>query len=166
MAEIDESSLDFRGIGSVRRGCVLELLAASYRGWAQRAAHLSRWREEDRTFFDHPDTVGACAVFTFLGDELVGLVSWDPRPFPTVVIAHNCVVPARRGRGIGKRQLLHALDRLRGRGFGEAVVTTGASAFFLPARRMYLACGFQPDPAGAVGDGQAAFRIDLQAKEP
>ena len=155
-------ALERRGVHNVHRGTVLELLKESYADWPDARDHLDDWRSADRDFFDNPDTIGACAVFTFQAGELVGLASWDPRNFPTAVIGHNCVRPARRGRGIGEAQLRHVLKMLADKHFRRATVTTGDSDFFAPARRMYLASGFQQVSAEPGQDaGTLTYSMDL-----
>jgi GNAT superfamily N-acetyltransferase len=157
--------LDFRPIASVAPGTTFQLLIESYEGWSGRDEHMENWRIADHDFFSNPDTVGECALFTFLADEAIEFVSWDPRRFPTAVIGHNCVRPSFRGRGIGKAQLRNLLRILRNRSFREATVTTGPCRFFEPARRMYLACGFEPVPtASASGDPTTMdYRVDLRS---
>lgn len=155
-------ALEFRGIHSVPRGTVLALLKESYADWPDARGHLDDWRSADRDFFDNPDTIGACAVFTFQAGELVGMVSWDPRQFPTAAIGHNCVRPARQGRGIGKSQLRNVLTILADKHFRRATVTTGDTDFFAPARRMYLACRFQEMSAKPrQAPGTVAYSLDL-----
>ena len=58
-------------------------------------------------------------------------------------IGHNCVLPEFQRRGFGKRQVLEVLRRLQEKGVRKACVSTGEDPFFLPAQRMYLACGFR-----------------------
>lgn len=156
--------LDFRPIESVVRGTIFQLLSESYEAWAERDEHVEKWRSADKDFFDNPHTVGACVIFTFLGDEAIGFVSWDPRQFPTAAIGHNCVRPSFRGRGIGAAQLRNLLRVLRNQSFREAIVATGAANFFVPARRMYLACGFQVVPTASVSGAPTTigYRLDLR----
>lgn len=135
--------IEFCGIDSAPRGTIFRLLTESYNGWPDRESKLDVWRSTDRDFFDNPNTIGACVIFTLQADQIVGFVSWDPRQFPTAVIGNNCVLPTCRNRGIGKRQLVHALEALAAKGFHRATVTTGDSDFFAPARRMYTSCGFE-----------------------
>jgi GNAT superfamily N-acetyltransferase len=156
----EPGAIEFRGIASVVRGSVFELLAESYEGWSDREESLEGWRRADRDLFDHPDVIGACAVFTFLEGELVGFVSWDPREFPTAVIGHNCVRPACRGRGIGAAQLRFALGLLAGKQFLRATVRTGDSDFFAPARRMYASCGFREVGRASAAPGQTMGTVD------
>lgn len=66
----------------------------------------------------------------------------------------NCIVSEFRGRGYGTQQILETLNRLRGLEIKRTIVSTSEHPFFLPARKMYLSCGFEeskrymggPDP--------------------
>ena len=102
------------------------------------------WARVDRETFENPDTIGASTVITCLDGEPIGMVNWDPRGFPeVVVIGHNCIIPAHRGHQYGQEQIAQVLRRLARRGFQKAAVSTVAHPFFAPAQRMYEACGFR-----------------------
>ena len=118
-----------------------------------------RWEQFDREAFANPGTVGACVFLSWLGDELVGFGSYDPRQRPVYgIVGHNCVLPEFRGKGLGKRQIREILRRFRSMGMQAARVSTNDHALFLPAQRMYIACGFREtgrrpwpgDPSQAV----------------
>ena len=47
-----------------------------------------------------------------------------------------------RGRGLGRRMLVHILDVAKGRGYTDLWLETGSMDAFLPARQLYLAHGF------------------------
>lgn len=51
-----------------------------------------------------------------------------------------------RGRGIGKRMLQHILDTARQRGYTRLSLETGSMPFFVPARSLYEAFGFEYCP--------------------
>ncbi len=96
----------------------------------------------------------------------IGLGTWDPRQGPAVgIVGHNCVIPDYQGQGIGRRQVQEILRRFRQRGFARAAVTTSEHPFFVPAQRMYAACGFTlvgrrsggPDPRYGVLDFALPF---------
>ncbi len=148
-------TLDFAPLITLSPGSIETMLRAAYQGWARFDDYASDWKRYDHEVFSSPDTVGAGGSVTFLNGRPVGFVSWDPRNQPAfVVIGHNCILPQFRGSGIGKRQLLHALAHLTGKGFETARVSTGRDAFFEPARRMYMACGFierHPPDCGSEG---------------
>lgn len=115
------------------------------------------WAAYDRDILQFPATVGACGFVTCLDGEPVGFASWDPREFPAYgVIGHNCILPAFRGNGYGVAQIRRVLDILRGRGFQQARVTTGDHSFFVPAQRMYEACGFR-ETGRSSADAHSAF---------
>ena len=147
-------------------GTILSLLLRSYAALVEaepkcRGRVEPKWAEFDREIFAHPDTIGSCVFLSRADDELVGFGSYDPRQKPAFgIVGHNCVLPEFRGRGYGAAQVLEILRRFRELGIRKARVTTGAHPFFLPARRMYAACGFREtgrrpwdlDPAQAVID--------------
>ncbi len=102
-------------------------------------------RQFDLEMTRYPDTAGSCAFVTCLDSELAGMGSYDPRPAPErALVGWNCVVPEHQGKGIGKAQIQEILRLFRARGVRKACVTTGKEDFFVPARRMYEACGFTP----------------------
>jgi len=69
--------------------------------------------------------------------------SYDPRQGPERgIIGYNCVVPEHQRKGIGCLQIQEILRIFRDKGFAKACVTTGDDDFFVPAQRMYEACGF------------------------
>ncbi len=150
----DGSKLTFEAVRGYERGLVERLLTESYAALmaelnAQQARHFD-WREFDRDVFDRPDTVGACTFITCLDGEVVGLGSFDHRPRPRKsgqrpergIVGHNCILPAYGRKGFGKRQLQEIVARLGASGVRTVVATTGEHAFFLPAQKMYMACGF------------------------
>lgn len=133
------------------------------------AALRCGWQEFDREAHLHAETVGRCGFLTFVGDELAGFGSWDPRGRPEIArIGHHCVRPAWQGRGCGQRQLQEILARLRARGFAAAEARTGAQPFFAPARRLYERCGFTLiRPAAATlgaEQGTLIYRVELEGR--
>lgn len=127
-------------ISSLLHESYAELVASEPALWESEKAN---WEESDRAVFDHPDTVGACTYLSWRESELVGFFSFDPRPAPAYgVIGHNCILPAYRGRGFGKEQIDEVLRRFRQMGIRNARVSTNDHPFFVPAQRMYTACGF------------------------
>jgi GNAT superfamily N-acetyltransferase len=139
---------EFAALGDEKPGTIAGLLRASYADlfkldprWEPEGAN---WDEYDREVFAHPGTVGACLFLTRLGGRVVGFASWDPRQRPACgVIGHNCILPQFRGRGLGRRQIEEVLDRFEGLRIQTARVSTNAHPFFIPAQRMYAACGFR-----------------------
>ena len=141
--------IEFNCFRLYQRGLLLELLNQSYGPYftydpACRLPWKRAWREFDREVFDHPDTVGACGFITCYLGEIAGFASWDPGQHPDCgIIGHNCVLPAFRGKSLGKQQIEEVLRIFRQKGFRKARVITGAHPFFTPAQRMYQACGFR-----------------------
>jgi GNAT superfamily N-acetyltransferase len=140
-------TLSFKGLCEAPRGTVLSLLLRCYAPWASADPSLYRdwersWREYDDEIHSYPDTIARAGFLSCVGETVIGFGSWDPRPFPTARIGHNCVLPTFRGQGYGTTQLKHLATVLRAAGFTRAVVQTGELDFFAPARAMYERCGF------------------------
>jgi GNAT superfamily N-acetyltransferase len=130
------------------RGIIAHLLKESYRElvlsnprlWRQEEA---KWDEFDEEVFLYPDSVGNCVFLTLLERRIIGFGSYDPRHKPEYgIIGHNCILPKFRGKGYGKRQLLEILRRFQSIGIKTAKASTNSHPFFIPARRMYMSCGF------------------------
>lgn len=127
-------------IASMLRRSYADLLAIDPEHWMP---EVEKWEQFDNEVFEHPDTVGACVILSWAGDRLAGFASYDPRQRPDVgIVGHNCVLPEFRGNGFGTRQIQEIVSRFRIMGIVLARASTGESAFFAPARRMYVACGF------------------------
>jgi GNAT superfamily N-acetyltransferase len=139
---------EFISLEGQRPGILGRLLGSSYR---ELLAAEPRWQAEqaywdayDREAFENPTTVGACLFLTHGQGCIVGFASWDPRPGPGHgVVGHNCILPEFRGQGLGKAQVLEVLRRFQALGIRKAKVATCDHPFFVPAQRMYLACGFR-----------------------
>ena len=140
-------------------GTVFDLLK---RTWAPL---WNRKLEENIRNFDsdvtkYPDSVGACTVVTCLGPEPVGIASYDPRQRPERgLIGWNCVVPEHQGKGIGKAQIQEILSIFRSKAIRKACVTTTDEDFFVPAQRMYEACGFAK--VRKTEDNNIEYELDL-----
>jgi GNAT superfamily N-acetyltransferase len=141
-------NLRFTSPPEYKRGIIADVLKESYRElvlsnpglWGQEE---TKWDEFDKEIFEYPDSIGHCVFLTLLGEQIVGFGSYDPRHRPDFgIVGHNCILPEFRGRGHGKQQLLEILRRLQSLGIKSAKASTGSRAFFIPARRMYLSCGF------------------------
>jgi GNAT superfamily N-acetyltransferase len=130
-------------------GVIASVLKRSYDHLAESdpkhwGPEVMKWEDFDREVFKHPDTIGSCVFLSWSGDQLVGFGSYDPRQKPALgVVGHNCILPEFRGRGFGKKQIREILRRFQTQGIRRAKVSTGAHPFFVPAQRMYTACGFQ-----------------------
>ncbi|MGD8561049.1 MAG: GNAT family N-acetyltransferase [Desulfarculaceae bacterium] len=130
------------------RGTIARVLNQSYAGLVQAEPDLwepekKNWEEFDQEVFDSPQTVGACTFLSWCGQDIAGLFSFDPRLRPTYgVIGHNCILPEYRNQGFGKQQIAEILAHFRRLGISQARVSTNDHPFFVPAQRMYTACGF------------------------
>ncbi len=144
----EKPELTFESLSKHRPALIEQLLTESYAdipGTEQdRQKYQRQWRRADRDAFESPETIGRCTFITCLNAEPIGMGSFDPRQGPAAgIIGQNCILPAYRGRGFGKRQVEEILRRMQSLGIRKAVVTTGNHSFFLPAQKMYLACGFR-----------------------
>lgn len=165
------SQIDFTPVTAHKPGTIAWMLARSYEtaiadGVAAPIVPSAKWPAIDKQVFECADTIGRCVFVTCVDGRPVGFASWDPRGGPgRGVIGHNCVLPEHRGRGYGKLQIQEVLRRFREAGFQKVSVTTGDDVFFLPAQRMYLACGFvevaryPQGPDGACGT--IRYELDL-----
>ena len=153
-------------------GTLLALLTKSYAALIgsapERWEHeLEKWRDYDREAFENPETVGACVFITHLDGLVIGFGSWDPRRWPeTGVVGHNCILPGFRARGHGKRQIREILGRFRSAKFKKAEVSTGEHPFYIPAQRMYKACGFIETgrKAGHLGFRMIEYELVFQVR--
>ena len=141
-------NLEFVPLTNQDPGTIASLLRASYADLLERdsrwESEQESWEEYDREVFAHPDTVGACLFLTQVGGQIVGFGSWDPRQRPRYgIVGHNCILPEFRGQGFGKQQIWEILRRFRALGIQTAHASTCDHPFFLPAQRMYIACGFR-----------------------
>jgi GNAT superfamily N-acetyltransferase len=156
--------LRFTPFAEHQPGTVLSLLSHSYAAYLALDPQAAgtwppSWAAYDREVYYCPTTVGACGFVTCLDREPVGFASWDRRSHPIGIVGHNCVLPAFRGRGYGTAQIRRVLEILRARGFRQVRVTTGDHPFFLPAQRMYAACGFREVARGRGDPHVSAFGV-------
>jgi len=128
-------------IASLLKQSYAELLESDPEQWR---SEVPKWEQFDREVFEYPETVGLCVFLSWFDDQLVGFGSYDPQQKPeSGIVGHNCVLPESRGRGFGKQQIQEIIRRFRAMGIRLARVSTGEHPFFIPAQRMYTACGFQ-----------------------
>ncbi len=167
-----------------KRGTIASLLQQSYADLVKSAPSLwepeqMNWEQYDHDVFGQPQTVGACIFLTLLDGHIVGFGSWDPRQRPRFgIVGHNCVLPEFRRRGLGKRQIHEILRRFREMAIETAIVSTHDHPFFVPAQRMYEACGFREvrripwhrDPGLSIieyekelGQGSSCFTVSYLA---
>ena len=163
------SELVFEPITRHAPGIIEYLLNESYAGFPvgheELVEYQRKWRQADRDTFENPDTIARCTFLTCLGGSPIGFASFDPRQRPDIgIIGHNCILPAQRRQGFGKRQIEEVLARLRALRIRKATVTTGEPEFFLASQRMYLACGFH-EKRRFQRDDNPAFRLVEYQKE-
>lgn len=153
-------------LSSMLKRSYTDLVGSDQEHWG---SELQKWEEFDREVFQHPDTVGRCVFLSWADGQLVGFASYDPRQRPEIgIVGHNCILPEFCGQGFGRQQIQEIIRRLRAMGIRKACASTGEHAFFTPARRMYVACGFREtcrrlrngDPSISVVD----YEIDLCAE--
>ena len=137
------NTLTFIPISKYQPGTIFSLLRQSYAPiWNDKLKQ--NLYKADREAFENPDTIGACTFITCLDDEPIGFACYDPRPGPDLaIIGHNCILPTFQRQRFGRQQVAEILLRLRERGFHRVTVTTSDHPFFVPAQKMYLACGFR-----------------------
>ncbi|MGD0038353.1 MAG: GNAT family N-acetyltransferase [Bacteroidota bacterium] len=118
-----------------------ELLSTGQQFWQDQK---NSWLRFDLDVFENLTTIGQCVFLTRSDNNIIGFSSFDPRRGPLLgVIGHNCILPRFRGQGFGKHQIQETLLRLQMRSIRKVIVSTSEHPFFIPAQRMYLACGFQ-----------------------
>ncbi len=153
-------ALTFEPLSAFSPGALADIIGRSYAALVELEPDLwgqepEKWANFDRRAFAQPDTIGRCVFVSQLGNETVGLGSYDPRPGPGHgTVGQNCVLPDYRGRGFGSRQILEILRRFADIGIRAARVTTSGHPFFAPALKMYGSLGFReirrfdggPDP--------------------
>ena len=129
---------------------------------------LADWGSYDAAVHDEPDTVGSAGFLTRLDGAIIGFGSWDPRGWPDVGhIGHNCILPSHQRRGFGRQQVEEILSFFRNKGFHLACVRTDEHPFFIPARQMYVVCGFREvgrEPGSLLEDcDTVVYELDLSA---
>ena len=139
---------EFVPLTDEKPGTIAALLRASYATLLESdsrwASEQANWDEYDRLVFAHRDTVGMCLFLTRVSGDIAGFASWDPRQKPRYgIVGHNCILPRFRGHGLGTQQIHEVLRRFQMLGIQTARAITCDHPFFVPAQRMYLACGFR-----------------------
>jgi len=171
---MDSPDLSFAPASDFPPGTLADIIGRSYAGLLAQGPDAwkderRKWEDFDRDAYAYPDTVAQCVFVTRLGDEPVGLASFDPRPGPAYgIVGQNCVLPEFRGHGYGKLQVLEVLRRLGDRGLKAARVTTSGHPFFAPALRMYRSLGFK-DIRRRYGGPDPRYRLielELVLKSP
>jgi hypothetical protein len=103
--------LTFRPATDYEPGAIYAILTECYADLMD-GAFRDRLRQFDHRVFAAPDTVGARAIISSIGDEKVGLLSHGPPQDPEVgVIGQNGVRPIFQNRGYGTQQIQEILFR-------------------------------------------------------
>jgi GNAT superfamily N-acetyltransferase len=127
-------------IASMLKRCYAKLITSDPALWM---AEECGWDEFDRDVFENPHTIGACVLLSWFGIQLVGFSSYDPRQKPELgIVGHNCILPEFQRRGFGQQQIQEILRVFEDMGIRLAKASTNDDSFFIPAQRMYMACGF------------------------
>ena len=123
------------------RGTLCALLRDAYSFHPECERHWgAQWREFDDFFYDNPRIADTCGFFSVLNGTPIGFVSWDPRNLPAhVIMGHNCIATAYKGKGYGRAQMREAVRRIGVRA-DRILVTT--NALMTPAQRTYESAGF------------------------
>ncbi len=142
-------NLEFTTVLNQERGTIAALLKRAYADLVKSNPLLwepeqAKWDQYDHDVFAQPQTIGACIFLTWLDGRIAGFGSWDPRQRPRFgIVGHNCILPEYRGKGLGKLQIREILRRFQEVAIKTAKASTNDSPFFVPAQRMYEACGFR-----------------------
>lgn len=147
---LDAQTLQFCPLSEFEQGTIYALLCEGYAPLIEELPQYTevlqrQWQETDAFAFSMKDTsVADCFFITSYRGTPIGMGSFDPRNLPaSASIGQNCLLPAYRGRGYGAMQLRHILHKLIQRQASNVIVVTSAHPFFVPAQRMYQACGFR-----------------------
>lgn len=136
--------ISFNNISAFRKDLIKELLLQAYQDIP---TITEKEKKEFEQFSDevnaHPQWVGRFVFITAVDDTPVGFVSFDPQQKPLALIGHNALLPELRGKGLGKQQMMHAVDEIKRQGFKKITVSTCSNQYFIPAQKMYESCGFR-----------------------
>lgn len=152
--------LIFNPISKYSSGIIYEIINQSYADLLEADLEYwlperEKWKQLDKEVFDNPETIGKCFFITSYYEEIVGMVSYDPRQRPEYgIIGQNCVLPVHRGKGFGTKQILKVIEIFGKEGFLKVKATTSEHPFFIPAQKIYRYLGFKeigkreggPDP--------------------
>lgn len=134
--------IKFRKFTDFERGIMYDILADAYSfDEKYNECWNDNWRESDSFFFDNPDIADKYGFVTCLDKKPIGFICWDPRNHPQYVeIGHNGIRTKYKGKGLGKKQLLEALRRIKDyQGLKEIRVCTNSN---LIAAGNYESVGF------------------------
>ncbi len=130
------------------KGTIKQLLYEAYKSFHVQYpecldSNLKSFIECDTFFYANPEIGEKYSFISEYKDQVIGMFSWDPRNYPTVIIGHNCILPTYQNMGFGKEQISIALRIFKEQGFGKAQVSTGQMEFFIAAQKMYTGAGFK-----------------------
>jgi GNAT superfamily N-acetyltransferase len=139
--------VSYKPISFFEKGILQKILKASYQDFFiyfpnEKKNLYQLWEREEEEVFSNP-IIGDHILFTCINSIPIGYFSWDDRNIPIGVIGQNCIIPQYQNQGYGRKQITVIEKRLREIKFTELNVVTGDHEFFVPAQKMYLACGFQ-----------------------
>jgi GNAT superfamily N-acetyltransferase len=156
--------IGFKDASSLPDGLMEELLTACSVGPSMRGAAARQWQDEVHRIERNVrgrKLRDAGAFVTYLGDTPIGYGLPHLTESPGLgFVGFNCIVPEYRSRGYGRMQLGEVVRRLEARGVERIEATTSLHPFFLPARRMYVACGFEESGTHPTGDSARHQLID------
>ena len=137
----------YKPIFLLEKGTIQKILKTCYQDFFfyfpnEKRKLYGQWEKEDEDAFNNT-TIGEHTLFTCVDDIVIGYCSWDDRNFPYGIIGQNCIIPSYQNQGYGKKQITVIEEKLKQYNFKEISVLTGDHKFFLPAQKMYLACGFR-----------------------
>lgn len=133
----------FKNFSQYERGILYSQLADAYSFDRRWHSNFERdWKEYDEFFYDNLKFTDKCGFIMELGGEPIGHISWDPRNLPEyVIIGHNCILTAYKGRGYGKILLSEAIKRIKEyENIRKIIVTTNES--LISAQKNYEGAGF------------------------
>jgi hypothetical protein len=147
--------IEFKDASNLPDGLMEELLTACSVGPSIGGAAARQWQDElhriERDLSGRTLRDGGAFV-TYLGDTPIGYGSPHLTESPTLgVVGYNCILPKFRCHGYGRLQIGEIVRLLEACGAERIETTTSLHPFFLPARRMYVACGFKESRTRPTG---------------
>jgi GNAT superfamily N-acetyltransferase len=149
--------VEFKDASSLPDDLTEEVLTACSVGPSMGGAAVRQWQDElqriERDVSRRTLRDGGAFV-TYLGDTPIGYGLPHLTESPGLgFVGFNCIMPEYRCRGYGRKQLAEIVRRLETFGTERIEATTSLHPFFLPARRMYVACGFTESGTHPAGHG-------------
>jgi GNAT superfamily N-acetyltransferase len=149
-------------IAAILKYCYAALVTSDPDLWGH---ETDGWEKFDADVYGDPAVIGDCTFLSWSENRLVGFASYDPRQWPSLgIIGHNGIFPEYQGRGFGKQQVAEILRRFWKMGFKKAKVSTLDHSFFVPARAMYISCGFR-ESRRIPWEGSPKYRLIQYEKD-